>query len=179
MAQMFKGDATELKFYNSGASILGLLSDQKTVFFDECFDSYVLGELIWDNELTPLANAIPRDVFRETFSTIWDSFVLAGSFESYISVFKKIFGDDADIVFTVPAAGKLNIDITANAEALFDFISRDVVDGAYEFSEIIDDEDDNIVFQAVPGLESEYEVEQMLFEMVPAGIFTQITLTLS
>jgi hypothetical protein len=78
----------------------------------------------------------------------------------------------------VPAPGKLNIDIVAAGTALYDFIARIIVENEYQFDTIIDDEDDTIVFQAIKGFESQYELEQMLFEMVPAGIYTEITLTI-
>jgi hypothetical protein len=74
--------------------------------------------------------------------------------------------------------GKLNIDITASGVQISDFISREIVNNEYVFDEVIDDEGDNIVFQGVKGFETQYELEQMLFEMVPAGIYTEITLTL-
>jgi hypothetical protein len=80
--------------------------------------------------------------------------------------------------FTVPAPGKLNIDIEAAGVELADFISRYIEDNTYLFDEVIDDEGDNIVFQSVKGFQSQYELEQMLFEMVPAGIFTTISLTI-
>lgn len=176
--QFYKGDERELKFYNSGAGILDDLSFQKDLFFDEAFTTYALGEIIWDSGRSPLANAIPRKIFRESFSAIFDSFLIAGTFESYILVFKKIFGDDVDITFTVPAPGKLNIDIIAAGVEISDFLAREIVDNAYVFYDVVDDEDDEIVFQTVKGFETEYELNQMLFELVPAGIYTNITLTL-
>lgn len=177
MPQFFKGDATELKYYNSGLPISDALSAQKDLFFDEAYACFVLGELLYDNEYSPLANAIPREIFRESFATVFDAFLVAGSFESYLTVFRNIFGDDVEVTFTVPDPGKLQIDIVAAGFQLSEFITRYIQSNAYVFDEIIDDEDDNIVFQTVKGFESQYELEQMLFEMVPDGIYTEITLT--
>lgn len=178
MAQFFKGDAQELKFYNSGNPVLSNLSGQKNDFFNGSYSCFVLGEVLFDNNRSPLANAIPREIFREVFSDLFDSFVLAGSFESYLTVFRNVFGETVDVTFTIPAPGKLEIDIVADGTALYDFIARIIVDNEYQFDTIVDDEDDTIVFQAVKGFESQYELEQMLFEMVPAGIYTEITLTI-
>lgn len=177
MPQFFKGDATEQKYYLSGLPISEQLSAQKSLFFDDAYACFVLGELLYDNDYAPLARAIPREIFRESFATVFDAFLTAGSFESYLTVFRNIFGDDVEVTFTVPAPGKLNIDIVAAGFQLSDFIAREIVANAYVFDEIIDDEDDNIVFQTVKGFESQYELQQMLFEMVPAGIYTEITLT--
>jgi len=177
MAQMFKGDATEQKYLACGTTIIDQLSTQKTNFFDDAYACFVLGELLYDNDRSPLANSISRDIFRESFSTIFDSFLLAGSFESYITVFQNIFGADVEITFTVPAPGKLNIDIVATDITLYNIAVRSIAGDSYVIDEIIDDEDDFIVLQAIKGFDSQYELEQMLYEMVPAGIFTEISLT--
>lgn len=177
MAQYFKGDATELKYFNSAAPVLDVLSSEKDAFFEDAYECFVLGEVLYDNNLSPLANAIPREIFRTSFSTIFEAFLVAGSFESYLTVFRNIFGDDVAVTFTVPDPGKLNIDIVAAGVALSPFVARYIENNAYVFDNVIDDEGDQIVFQTILGFESQYELEQMLFEMVPTGIYTEITLT--
>ena len=176
MPQFFKGDAEERRYYNSGQPIMSDLSTQKDLFFDDAYACFILGELLYDTNRAPLANAIRRDIFRESFSTIFDAFLLAGSFEAYLTVFRKIFGDDVDVEFTVPAPGKLQIDIVAAGFELSDFLARRIEANTYVYDEVIDDEGDNIAFQSVKGFTSQYELEQMLFEMVPDGIYTEITL---
>lgn len=177
MVQLFKGDDTERKYYESGRTITEVLSGQKTEFFDQAYGCFVLGELLYDNNLSPLANAIPREIFRESFETIFNSFLTAGTFESYLTVFKNVFGDSVEVTFTVPAPGKLEIDIVATGLEIYGMTVREIIDDAYEYFTLVDDEGGRIVLQAVKGFESQYELEQMLFEMVPAGIFTQISLT--
>lgn len=178
MTQFFKGDATELKYYQSAQPTIDSFTSQKQNFFDEAYAGFVLGELMFDNDLSPLANAIPRTIFRETFDVVFDAFIVSGTFESYLTVFRKIFGDDVGVVFTVPAPGKLMIDITATGVVLVNFVARTVVSNAYVYDQMVDELADNILFQSVKGFESQYELEQMLFELVPAGIYTEITLTL-
>lgn len=175
--QFFKGDETEIKYYQSGKPICDALSLQKHLFFDDAYGCFVLGELLYDNNYAPLANAIPRDIFRESFATVFDAFLVAGSFESYLTVFRNIFGDDVEVTFGVPSPGKLTIDIVAEGFQLSLFMARRIVGNAYVLDEIIDDEGDNIVFQTVKGFETQYELEQMLFEMVPDGIYTEISLS--
>lgn len=178
MAQKFKGDALEDKFYNSAAPVLAGFSSEHDDFFNDAYACFVLGELIYDNELSPLANAIPRDIFRESFAAIYESFRFAGSFESYIEVFKKVFGDDVDVTFTVPAPGKLEIDIIATGIEVTNFVVRRIENNTFVLYQLItQDGADNIVLQSIKGLESQYELEQMLFEMVPAGVYTVITLS--
>lgn len=175
--QYFKGDDTEKKYYEAGRGISDNLSAQKDLFFNEAYECFILGEVLYDKELSPLANAIKREIFRASYFTIFDAFVVAGSFESYLTVFRRVFGDDVEVNFTVPGPGKLNIEIIASGTAEFDFVSRYLVDNEYFFDTIIDNEGDTIVFQTIAGLESQYELEQMLFELVPDGIYTEISLT--
>jgi hypothetical protein len=177
MIQYFKGDDRELQFDGAASPILSILSAEKSLMFDECFNSYLLGDLIFSDNRSPLSNAIKRSIFVSTFKELFDSFITAGNFESYLTVFRKIFGDDVEVEFTVPNPGHLQIDIDAAGVELSPMITRYIVDNAYVYDSIVDDEGDNIVFQTIKGFETQYELEKMLFEMVPGGMFTEITLS--
>lgn len=184
--QYFKGDEAEIKYYMSARPSFQLIDLQKDIFFEEAYQAYPLGDLVYDNARAPLANAISRNIFRESFSEIVDAFIVAGTYESYLTVFRKIFGEDVQIIFNdwdspndpeqIP--GKLKIDIIASGLELSDFVARSIVDNQYIFDEVVDHEGDNIAFQTVKGFQTQYELEQMLFEMVPAGVWTDINLTI-
>lgn len=176
--EYFKGDETELKYYNSIKPISDVIDSETDDFFDECYASVPLGEVLFDSGRTPLSNAIKREIFISAFAEIFQAFVKVGTFEAYITVFEKIFGTDVDVQFTVPAAGKLEIDITAEGVELSRFIAREIEDNSYVYPQITTQDGDHIVFQSIKGFTSEYDLEQMLNEMVPAGVFTTITLTL-
>lgn len=175
--QYFKGDAAERLFADAGAAQASLMSAQKSDFFAGAYSCFVLGEVLYDTNRAPLARAIPREIFREAFATIFESFLFAGTFESYIEVFRNIFGESVEVTFTVPAPGKLNIDIVATGLSTYGFTVRQIVEDTLILDTIVDQDIDRIVFQAVKGFESQYELEQMLFEMVPGGIYTLISLT--
>ncbi len=176
--EYFKGDELELKFYNAAAPTLDDLSADKDDFAAGAYSAAPLGDVLYESGRSPLANAIAQDIFRIAFKEIFEAFVVAGSLESYLTVFRKIFGEDVDVTFTIPALGKLLIDIEADEAELTNFVAKEIVDNDYQLNEVIDDEDDNIAFQTIKGFESQYELEQMLFELVPAGIYTEITLTI-
>ena len=175
--QFYKGDATEQKFFNSANPVLLSLENGKDQFFDEAYTCFVLGEILYDSNRAPLANAIPRDIFRESFATIFDYFIEAGSFESYLSVFRNVFGEDVEVTFTVPGPGRLEIDIVATGLAVYRFKVRQIENDAFAFYNIKTRDGDLMAFRAVKGFETQEELEQMLFEMVPAGIYTEVTLT--
>lgn len=177
--QYFKpNDLTERKFDTAGKPIFDQLATQLDLFLDGAYETAPLGELIFDNLRSPLSNAIPREIFRLAFKEIFDAFVKVGTAEAYLTVFEKIFGSDVAVTFTIPAAGRLQIGIVASGVELVNFITRYIQDNQYILDEMIDDEGDNIVFQSIKGFTSQYDLEQMLFEMVPAGIYTEISLTL-
>lgn len=177
--QKFKEtDLTEQKIIDAVDPVLQLLSSEKDTLYEECFNAAPLGDAIFDTGRAPLTNAIEREIFRDSFQEIFDAFVSGGSLETYLTVFRKIFGPGVVVEFTVPAPGKLIIDIEAEGVVLSDFVARRIVSNAYVLDEVIDDEDDNIVFQTIKGFESQYELELMLFEMVAGGIYTEISLTI-
>lgn len=178
MIQYFKGDKEELKFVNSTNEVFQNISQNLDSMFDDAYSCFKFGDILWDSKRTPLSKSVVKKIFRESFFTIFSNFLVAGSFESYITVFENIFGEDVEVIFTVPAPGKLLIDVTASGLQLDTFLLREIVDNEYVYSNLIDDEGDTIVFQSVKGLESQYELEQMLNEMVPYGIYTEISLTL-
>lgn len=176
--QRFKAsDTEELKYYESAAPAMDLTSNELDAFATDAYTSQALGDLLYESNRAPLTNSVLQRVFRSCFSEVFAAFRVAGSFDSYITVFKKIFGEDVEITFTVPAPGKLEIDIVATGIEINDAIFRQIESNAYVNYEFVDYDGDNIVFQSVKGFESQYELETMLFEMVPAGIFTTITLT--
>lgn len=206
--QNYKGDATELKMIACAQSVFAAVSAERDAFFAGAYDAGPLGDILWTDKLAPLTNAIKKEYFRTSFQTIFETFVVGGTFESYVEIFKKIFGDQVGVNFTVPAPGKLEIDIivagysesnlvtqdgdeiitqtggfnievkTKNAGTFADAIVREVIDDLTYLYTLVDQDGDPIGFQVLLGFKSEYEVEQMLFELVPAGIYTTITLTL-
>lgn len=175
--QYFKGDIVERKFADAGGDLLDVLALQKAALYDGAYSAQPLGDALYESERAPLTRAISQEVFRLAFTEIFDAFIAVGTFEAYLTVFSKIFGDDVVVEFTVPSSGKLLIDIEASGVELTDFVARYIEDNVYAFDEVIDDEGDNIAFQTVLDFVNQYELEQMLFEMVPNGIYTEITLS--
>ncbi len=178
--QNFKGDAEELKYIASGNPLMDMVSLAKDEFFDGAYSCGPLGDLLHDINRSPLANAIALDIFRGSFNTIYEAFRSSGTFESYLTVFRDIFGDDVGVTFTVPAPGKLQIDIVAQDLVEDLFVERHIAFESYLYDHVIwydGSGSGDILFQSVKGFKTQYELEQMLFELVPDGIFTQITLT--
>jgi hypothetical protein len=178
--QLFKAsDATEQKFDDAFSPTFDLIAAALLNFYNDAFTAGPLGDLLFDTNRAPLANAIDKAIFRVVFNYLFETFLVAGTFESYLTVFQQIFGNDVDVAFTVPAAGKLNIDITAVNFEVYDLMERHITAGAYVLDNLITQDGlDNLAVQIMDGFQTQYEVEQMLFEMVPGGIFTTINLSI-
>lgn len=175
--QYFKGDDDEKKFANVGVPVLESMSLHKTEMFNGVYTTGPLGDLIYNTMRAPLSNAISQNIFRLAFGEIFDAFVNAGSFESYLTVFRKIFGSDVSVTFSVPGPGQLTIALIASSIEVANLVSRYVEDNVYLYDEIIDYDGANFIVQTIKGFQSQYELETMLFEMVPGGVFTTISLT--
>lgn len=178
-AQLFKGDELEENFYNAIKPTVDEISAQKDLFYDGAFECFALGDLLFDTARAPLANAIPKDIFRESFSAVFDAFLVAGSLESYLTVFRTVFGNDVEVSFNIPGPGQLEIEIVAATFVTFNFVARRIENNAYVNDQIVTQDTDRIVFQTIKGFESQYDLEQMLYELVPDGIYTVITLTIA
>lgn len=174
----FKGDEKEKKIYLSGDGMLSSISLSLSEYFEDVYGSKPLGEFLYDEKRFPLTNAIKREIFIGCFQELFQAWAFCGTFESYILVFKKIFGEDVEIVFTVPGPGKLVIDITATGLQDYEFLARSIVDEAYVSDTVVDEVDDTIVFSTVQGIETQSELEKVLFTMVPNGIYTTVSLTI-
>lgn len=176
--QLFKeNDELEQKM----AEVIGTVADsytlQKQLLFAGCYDCAALGDALFESDRAPLTNAIIQTIFRDSFNQIFQSFAVAGTFESYILVFKKIFGDDVVIEFSVPNPGELHINIEATGLEISNFVERLVENNAYVYNEVMTQDGYNIAFRTIKGFQTQYELDLMLHEMVPAGVYTVISLT--
>lgn len=176
--QYFKGDEKELKYDGAGKGVLDNISLALDSFFAEAYACKALGELLYDQERAPLIKAIKREIFIQCFKELFEAWSFCGTFESYLLVLRKIFGEDADIVFTVPGPGRLQIDIVSTGFELSPFVARKVEDNQYVFDNVVDHEGNQLVFLGFLGIDTQYDLEQVLFTMTPHGIFTEVSITI-
>lgn len=133
--------------------------------------------MLYDEGRMPFSDRVLRDTFVEFFKEALTRFPFTGTFESYVFILRAIFGDSAQILFDVPAPGKLDITVNTELTVSYDFIAREFVGGEYVDSEIIDSGGNNLVFTGISGIDSQYQLQQLLSELVPAGIYLLLTLT--
>jgi hypothetical protein len=178
MQRFNANDEKETKIIAAGEPAFDATDLALDEFFDDCFEAMPLGDVIWNLKASPLANAIDLPIFRRSFNEIFQTFGFAGTFESYIDIFKKIFGDTTEVTFTVPDPGHLEILIEAPGLELFEWASRIIENNEYVNYTMVDEEGDSFGFQTILGFTTQYELELMLRELVPAGQYVEITLNL-
>src|SRR5690606_24665272 len=147
-AKLFKyNDQTEQKVLDAVLAILTPILLSKDEFFDEAYESYKLGEVLFDSMRDPMSGVILRENFRRSYFAIHDLFTRPGTFEFYLDVYKRVWGEDVDVEFVVPSPGVLQINIEALASYEEIFAAREIIDSAYVYHDVLDHEGDEIVFQ--------------------------------
>jgi hypothetical protein len=66
--------------------------------------------------------------------------------------------------------------VNAAASVEFNLVVREFVSGAYVESSLLDSDGNFITASGISGIDSEYELQTLLAELIPAGIFPSITL---
>jgi hypothetical protein len=174
--QYFKGDATEIKYYQSGSDIMDLQAGFLDEFFEGAFDNAVFLLMLYDEGRMPFSDRIPREAFISFLIECIANVNFIGSYESYIFLITRIFGAGSSVFFEETAPGVLTLTASATNTIDYDFVVREVIDGEYVVSELVTELDEQLIFAGFPGIESEAELNQLLSEFVPAGIYPDITL---
>ncbi|WP_424244959.1 hypothetical protein Dip510_000067 [Elusimicrobium posterum] len=175
MTQPFKNDNLELKFSGSAEKVFTELKQTLADWFENAYTDQKFGGVLYDNNVTPLTGTIARDIFIKNFNQIFEKWRYVGSFESYLYVFKHIFGESSRINFEKISPAHLKINITTDNTTLFKWIAT-TKDSASNFleDEMTDELGNSIVFQQQLGINDFREVQAVLNSLNPAGIFLDV-----
>jgi len=177
--KLFKpNDPIEQKFSLIPSPLTSLISSESTIFFDNAFICFLLGDVLFNLRRDPLVAVVNQEVYRSSFPAIHELFTRPGTFEFYMDVFRAVWGDDVDVEFVIPSPGVLEININALGIRLDGFSARRIEDNAYVYEEVVDHEGDTILFQGTQGLRTQREAEGLVNELHPAGVIVETTLTI-
>lgn len=177
MQKFSANDVTEDKVIAVFAAALLTSQNDRDTFYSEAFESYGLGEVIYDLGRDPLCEVINRDVYRYSYPAIHELFTRPGTFEFYLSVFRKIFAADTDIQFKIPGPGQLHIVINALTLEEFPILTREVVAGSYVYSNLVTSSlNEKIVAVNQTGIKTQSEMEGLINEISAHGIYTIVEL---
>lgn len=171
-------DLVEKKVRDIALPLLNILSGDRTQFFNEGYVAYPLGDVLFDLRRDPLAGVITKEVYRISFPAIHDLFTRSGTFEFYMDVFRSIWGENVEVVFTIPSPGVLQINVEALDSQTELFMARRVENDVYFFDEVMDHEGDNLVFQGTQGIKTQGEIDALINELHPAGVYVETTLVI-
>lgn len=178
--QFFKEtDDDEKKFYQITAPTMDILEAQHNAFFDEAYYCHLLGEVLYDTGAATFWAAMSRDIFKTSFFALFESFIEGGSLESYMTVFRAIFGNDVDVEFSVPNPGHLVINIRALDITLEPITTRRIVNNSYQYDDLLDSDGEPIMAQVTKGIKTQQDMDILMPELTPAGIFVETTLLIS
>lgn len=176
--QYFKGNAEERKvdYCGQGAmDLTGLSLDQFYIDAFECTDFLLM---LYDEGRVPFSDRVPRAAFVNFLIQCIANANFIGTYESYIFLINGIFGEGSSIFFTETDPGVVTMIISSSATIRFGFVTRELVDGAYEYFDMVTGAGETLEFAGLPGIDSEAELKQLLAEFIPAGIYADITLVI-
>lgn len=174
MSEKFKGDALELKISGSAATVFADIAAALSAWYDRAYSSQPLGAIVYDNGLFSLAKAMPRDTFLKNFASIIDVAGYVGSFESYLTIFKNIFGLSSLITFERVAPGNLKIIIVSDRTAFYNWATK-----LAEPDYIVDQAGNRIVLRQGLGINDYYQVLSITKSLNPGGIYLQVEFSLT
>lgn len=177
--QRFKiGDETEEKVIQAAIGALDDIGVSLDQFFEQAFKSYGLGAALYDLGRDPMVGVVTRETFLKSYWAIHNLFTAPGTFEYYLEVFRAIWGDSVQIEFEVPEGGHLII----NAEVLdleeFNLVARRVENDLYVYHRLIDRGGDYLMARDTTGIKTQSEIDALMNEITPNGVFVETTLTL-
>jgi hypothetical protein len=166
--ELFKENAEEIKVTDAVSPVFDSTSAELDLMFANGSTAASFLLMLYDNKLVPYWQRIKRDAFVNFYLEALAQFPVTGTFESYLFILRAIFGVESEIIFAVPAAGKLEITLNVVNELTFDFIGYDA-DGEF----FIETQDGlyTLAFRGLSGFESDHDLELLFSELVPEGIF--------
>lgn len=170
--KLFKpNDERDFKFNSIFDDLETSINADLDTFFGQCYASYLLGDILYENDLDPIAKVLKQDVYRTSFNAIHELFTRPGTFEFFLSVFRAMWGSDVDVAFTILQPAQLKIEIFGSTPTYNEILYREIVDNEYVYDEIVTEDDDSLTAQESTGPQTVDELLLIMTELGVNGIF--------
>lgn len=176
MTQKFKGDALELKMEAAASPAFDSCSAALDSFHDAAYVNSQFLLMLYDSGRMPFSDRVTREAFVGFFREALKNFPNTGTFEAYLFILRSIFGANTEVLFAVPDPGKIEILVDAEANLPFSFVAWSLVGGQYVYDQVVTSDNEPLQFRSLSGIESEAELKALLAEIIPGGIWPDITL---
>jgi hypothetical protein len=177
ITQKFKGDPLELQMELAASPAFDQCSASLDDFFANGYGAAPFLLMLYDEGRMPFADRIPRDAFVSFFTEALSRFPFTGTFETYLFILQSLFGSGTTVLFTIPAPGKITIAINAADRIQFQFIATEFDGSQFVDTQMVDQDGSDLIFSGISGISSQYQLQQLLSELIPAGIFPSVSLT--
>lgn len=97
MVQKLINDSEENKFFNVWLQLFQQTMSDLQDYFNLVYESQLLGELIFDNQLSEIAKIINRELFIKTYWQIFNEETKNGTVDAHLYILYAIFGSNATI----------------------------------------------------------------------------------
>ncbi len=176
--QRFKvGDETEEKVIEAAMGVFEEIGSSLDDFFDGAFKSQGLGGALYNLGRDPMVGVVTRDTYLKSYWAIHNLFTAPGTFEYYLEVFRAIWGDAVEIEFEVPEGGHLLINANVLDLEAFNLVARRVESDLYVYHRLVDRGGDYIMARDTSGIKTQSEIDALMNEITPNGVFVETTLT--
>ena len=142
--------------------------DELVIWISDAYKNHQLGQMLHESNSFELGAYLKEAFIREKYDLVVEAFAHLGTYEAYILLLKATFGEDITIVFTNPSAGVLNVTVD-NYGVDGDNLTTQVPDN------LTTQVPENLVTRKIDSLLSPKEMELLLQQMVPEGIFATFT----
>lgn len=97
MVQKLINDREENKFFNVWLQLFQQTMSDLQDYYNLVYESDLLGQLIFDNQLSEIAKIINRDLFIKTYWQIFNEETKNGTVDAHLYILYAIFGSNATI----------------------------------------------------------------------------------
>lgn len=171
-AKLFRpNDERDQKFNRVFDTLETSINADLDTFFDQAYLSYVLGDILWENKLDPVAPVLTQEVYRTSFNAIHSLFTRPATYEFFLDVFRAMWGADVDVVFTIIKPGQLKIEIFGSTPSYNEILYREIVGPSYIYDEIITEDGDTLTAQESSGPQTVEELLMIMSELGANGIY--------
>lgn len=175
--QRFKtNDATETSMILCAMPTLEDIGDELDAFFEEAYECFLLGDVLFELGRDPMAGVITQETFRSSFPAIHELFTRPGTFEFYLDVIRSIWGSGVDVEFVIPSPGVLQINVLEFDTDSFSLQLREIEDDEYVYSNLIDQDGDLILVRSPIGIKTQSELDALIAELSVYGVYTTASL---
>lgn len=155
MVQKLINDTEENKFYAVWLRLFEQTMKDLQDYFNLVYESNLLGQLIFDNQLSEIAKIINRELFIKTYWQIFNEEQKNGTVDAHLYILYAIFGSNATIFIDQVSPLYVRYLIQTNTITLNNWITK-------HGDKMVTKDGDNLMFRSLLSGLTNAELENLL-----------------